>query len=191
MKFVLLTCLFVVINCDLMNDETQVRDFSFNTANQQIRTIQEVVAKEGTPGASSPPWAATYTVDKAFNHPNYYRGFHSKDPYGNAPEMIWYHFRTGFKPAEVTFRVGETASVGPAKYQIVGTNDEHCNQYSIWDILCEDLSGEKFVTRYQIKRCVVSDFHTKSYNCIGIRVFENSSATRDYGIGNIRFWKKV
>eukprot|EP00111_Clytia_hemisphaerica_P007347 TCONS_00021378-protein len=106
--------------------------------------------------------------------------------------MIWYHFRKGFTPAEITFRSNSVAAYVPTKYQFVGTNDEHCNQYSAWDILCEDLRGLKITYRYQTQRCVVSDFHTKSYSCLGIRVLGTTlDNTPHVGVGNMRFFKKV
>ena len=40
----------------------------------------------------------------------------------------------------------------PLKYQFVGTNDSHCNEYSPWTILCEDLEDDELIKyRYFIK----------------------------------------
>ena len=69
---------------------------------RSIRTIEEVHIEKGTPGATS-EYSTSYTAEKGFLH-NYAYGWKSKNNYGNAPEMIWYHFRDAFMPAEVTFR---------------------------------------------------------------------------------------
>eukprot|EP00111_Clytia_hemisphaerica_P011934 TCONS_00035066-protein len=204
MKSIILACLIAVaysntiVEDEIMDEETsaltalngEVQDF---TINHSLRRTQEVVAKEGTPGASSPGWDSNWSVDRAFNQPDYSFGYHTKDPYGNAPQMIWYHFREAFRPAEITFRAAQDPKDVPTKFQLVGSNDDHCNQYSPWTILCEDLRGLKVSTRYQIQRCVVNDFHTKSYKCVGLRILSGGLTHNDpnVGLGNMRFWKRV
>lgn len=153
------------------------------------RTIEEVHVERGTAGCSS-EYSVTYNCEKGFAR-NYAYGWKSKANYGNPPEMVWYHFRTPFIPAEVTFRPSNVVNEAPTKFQFVGTNDHHCNEYSPWTILCEDLSGTKNVYRYHTKRCVVSDHVYGSFTCFGIRVLGTADSTSYVSLSNVRFWKKV
>ncbi|XP_066933661.1 uncharacterized protein [Clytia hemisphaerica] len=184
MKIFILSCVLAIT---IGAEEEQ--DF---TINQKLHRIQEVATKEGTAGASMPPLNANYGVEKAFGNADWAYGYRSNAKYGNLPAMVWYHFRTEFEPAEVTFRSmgvpGETAN----QYQLVGTNDEHCNQYSAWTILCENLTNIPVKTRYSSQRCEVGQFHNRRYKCVGIRILGTSYDNTPYvGLGNIRFFKRV
>ena len=75
----------------------------FFSENASVYTIKEVVQSQGTPGASS-FYNSHFRAELAFNNPSYARGWKSGDRYGDNPAMVWYKFREGFEPAEVTFR---------------------------------------------------------------------------------------
>ena len=108
--------------------------------------------------------------------------------------MIWYKFRVGFVPAEISFQPRSDISThlnqGPTVYQFVGTNDSHCNAYSPWTILCEDLSGVAFRYTTEVKRCVVGPVIKKSFSCLGLRIWKNAGSNY-ITLSNIRMWKKV
>ena len=69
----------------------------------KFRIIKEVPTDNGSPGATSELNTSTYSKDKAFKR-NYAYGWRSQPNYGNAPEIVWYHFRQSFVLGEVTFR---------------------------------------------------------------------------------------
>ena len=157
------------------------------------RSIKEVNIIGGTPGATSvypnPAWA----IKNGFAR-NIPTGWHNYHPYGDLPEMIWYKFRRGFVPAEVSFqpRADNAKYVfqGPNVYQFVGTNDHHCNAHSTWTVLCEDLSGYPFRHPTDVKRCVVRSNIKKRFSCLGLRIWK-SGHTSAISLSNIRMWKKI
>ncbi|XP_066929655.1 uncharacterized protein [Clytia hemisphaerica] len=159
-----------------------------NSVDHHQHIIEEVHTERGTAGATS-EYSATYMAEKGFQK-NYAYGWKTKNNYGHMPEMIWYKFRESFVPAEVTFRSNGNVNEMPTKYQFVGSNDHHCNEYSPWTILCEDLSGDVVKYRYESKRCAVSHYHQATYFCFGLRVLNTKGNTAYAGVGNVRFFKR-
>jgi len=109
--------------------------------------------------------------------------------------MIWYKFRTSFKPAQISFQPrGDSAKYailqGPSVYQFVGTNDHHWKDYSPWTILCEDLSGVLFRYKTEAKRCIVGPGIKKSFRCLGLRIWKTGGSNW-ISLSNIRMWKKI
>jgi len=164
-------------------------------------TLQEVEFSGGTPGASS-LWAGlpatnAFTQTKTFWHSG-------KDALGNGesqpfPHLIWYDFRNAFVPGRVSFRPRMSAGCGDAgywcgasKWQFIGTNDEKCNRYSKWTVLCQDLSGKHFERYGQSKYCVVGESQRKAFRCLGISVLDSSyQGQSEVSIGGIKMWKKI
>jgi len=147
----------------------------------------------GTPGATSVHPSAAWAIKVGFQR-NVKIGWHSYHVYGDFPEMIWYKFRRGFVPAEISFQPRADSSSyarsqGPSVYQFVGTNDAHCNAYSRWTILCEDLSGVLFRYTTEVKRCVVGPVIKKRFSCLGLRIWKSGSNW--VSLSNIRMWKKI
>ena len=113
------------------------------------------------------------------------------------PHLIWYRFPAPFRPGQVSFRPRLGAGCDPGfcgatKYQFVGTNDQVCDQYSRWTILCQDLSGEVFKRRSSSKYCLVKDDIREEFTCLGINVLESSFGRQsEVSMNGIRMWKKV
>ena len=81
---------------------------------------------------------------------------------------------------------------GASKWQFIGTNDEKCNRYSKWTILCEDLSGKPFERKGQSKYCTVDDSKRKAFRCLGISVLDTSSdGVSEVSLGGIKMWRKI
>ena len=111
--------------------------------------------------------------------------------------FVRYDFRAAFVPGRVSFRprIGkgcDPGHCGATKWQFIGTNDETCNRYSKWTVLCEDPSGQPFVRQSQSKYCTVNDSKRKAFRCLGISVLESSFGTQsEVSLGGIKMWKKI
>jgi len=167
-------------------------------------TLQEVEFVGGTPGTSSVySSSAMWAAANAFTQGLLY--WHSgKDATGTIegqpfPHLIWYDFRAGFVPARVSFRPRMTVGCGDTgywcgatKWQFIGTNDEKCDRYSKWTILCQDLSGKHFERHGQSKYCTVNEGQKKAYRCLGISVLDSSfGGVSEVSLGGIKMWKKI
>jgi len=165
--------------------------------------LQEVEFTGGNVGTSSVySSSSSYAAINAFKQTNVY--WHSgRDANGNGdisqpfPHLIWYDFRAAFVPGRVSFRprIGkgcDPGHCGATKWQFIGTNDESCNRYSKWTVLCEDLSGQPFVRQSQSKYCTVDDSKRKAFRCLGISVLEASYGHQsEVSLGGIKMWKKI
>merc|ERR1712059_74560 len=94
--------------------------------------------------------------------------------------MGWYNFPKAFIPARVSFKsrppsnpgCSKANGCGASKYQFVGTNDNVCDQYSAWTVLCEDLSGKDFeFAASESKFCSVAS--REPFKCLGISVLDS------------------
>jgi len=130
----------------------------------------------------------------------------------NCPQMIWYQFDFPKFPARVSFRGGvEPFGYHVTKWEFVASKDGNCNEYSAWDVICQDLSGEGFVNEWTSKGCSAgadiqpdtdldsSYYNNKGYMCFGINVLEGKSSARngtiqyadDFFLTYITMWEKV
>ena len=116
------------------------------------------------------------------------------------PHLIWYEFKSPIVPGRVSFRpwdgtgCGSTGYwCGATKWQFIGTNDEICDEYSAWTILCEDLSGKHFERSRQSKYCEVGIEIKGAFKCLGISVLDSSFAGTYscVSMSGIRMWKRV
>ena len=113
------------------------------------------------------------------------------------PHLIWYKFPQPFRPGQVSFRPRLGAGCDPGfcgatKYQFVGTNDDVCDQFSRWTVLCQDLSGETFKRKSSSKYCLVNDEIREDFTCLGINVLESSYGIQSQvSVNGIRMWKRV
>jgi len=112
------------------------------------------------------------------------------------PHLIWYRFPRAVVPGQVSFkpspRRGNTDNgfLGATKYQFIGSNDQRCDQFSRWTVLCEDMIGDRFKYRTQSKYCQVKMERREPFRCLGINIME--AAVEDIGsveISGIRMWK--
>ena len=116
------------------------------------------------------------------------------------PHLIWYDFKSPIVPGRVSFRPRHDTACGNAgywcgatKWQFIGTNDEICDEYSAWTILCEDLSGKHFERSRQSKYCEVGIEIKGAFKCLGISVLDSSFAGTYscVSMSGIRMWKRV
>merc|ERR1712168_550308 len=108
------------------------------------------------------------------------------------PSMVWYEFPVGqqFVPARVSFRTYEV-SYGPTMWQFVGSNDETCQRFGNWTVLCQDLSGSGYRGNAWTKYCSVDENITTEFRCLGIAVLNNGGDDNAIAIlKDIRMWKK-
>jgi len=165
--------------------------------------LQEVEFSGGAVGTSSVySTNPSYAAENAFKQTNAHWNS-GRDPDGSGeltqpyPHLIWYDFRTAFVPGRVSFRPRMShgcgfGKCGATKWQFIGTNDEKCDRYSKWTILCEDLSGEPFKRPSQSKYCTVDDNRRKAFRCLGISVLEGSyEGQSEVSLGGIKMWKKI
>eukprot|EP00092_Neocalanus_flemingeri_P020164 GFUD01021831.1.p1 GENE.GFUD01021831.1~~GFUD01021831.1.p1 ORF type:complete len:257 (-),score=54.92 GFUD01021831.1:136-906(-) len=112
------------------------------------------------------------------------------------PHIIWYNFPNAFVPGRVSFRSRQgkgcdAGGCGATKYQFVGTNDDVCDQFSAWTVLCEDLSGIPFENKVSSKYCLVQDHIREPFKCLGVSVLDSSYTVYTcVSMNGIRMWKK-
>ena len=110
--------------------------------------LTEVKFEGGSANATkeSPP---TWTAAKAFILGHEY-GWSTGDEI--LPSTVWYEFPVGqqFVPARVSFRARQDTITleAPTMWQFVGSNDETCQRFGNWTVLCQDLSGSGYRTKY-------------------------------------------
>jgi len=108
--------------------------------------------------------------------------------------IVWYEFQIKIVPGRVSFRGREksnqNALTAPVQWQFVGSNDETCNRFSCWTVLCEDLSGTAYPHKGWTKYCDVDEKITTEFRCLGIAVLNTRSADSGAALRDIRMWKK-
>lgn len=120
-------------------------------------------------------------------------GWHnSEHSRGNFPELVWYDFRRALKVAEVSFqpradRNGAGITQTPTSFQLVGSNDHHCNQHSDWTVLCQDLSASPTRNVYHTRYCRVKN-PKASYRCLGLKMLNNNDVHGWISLSHVRFW---
>eukprot|EP00092_Neocalanus_flemingeri_P001844 GFUD01001966.1.p1 GENE.GFUD01001966.1~~GFUD01001966.1.p1 ORF type:complete len:179 (+),score=17.36 GFUD01001966.1:126-662(+) len=170
-----------------------------NNKDSAAMPLKEVTFTGGTVGATSiyTP-SATYAPANAFHEGSVNGWYSGRNANGNGDLALpWYNFPTAFVPGLVSFRPGQnlcsqTGWCGPTKYQYIGTNDDVCNEFSAWRVLCEDLSGNGFEKRISSKYCLVQDHTREPFKCLGVTVLD-SSYTGSYStvaMNGIRMWNK-
>merc|ERR1712168_464445 len=147
--------------------------------------LTEVVFEGGSANATSeqkPHWLA----EKAF-----ILG-HSKAWYNNKeilPSIVWYEFLIKIVPGRVSFRANNVLQA-PLQWQFVGSNDETCDRFSCWTVLCEDLSGTVYPNAKWTKYCDVDEKITTEFRCLGIAVLNTRAADGNTNLRDVRMWKK-
>ena len=110
------------------------------------------------------------------------------------PSTVWYEFPAGkhFVPGRVTFRPRQDAYLEntPNMWQFVGSNDETCNRFSNWTVLCQDLSGNKAPYKGWTLFCDVDEKIITEFRCLGITVL-NAGQFNVAAFKDVRMWKKV
>jgi len=90
------------------------------------------------------------------------------------PQMLWCEFNDSKVPAGITFLPSQLhADVNGwqvTKWQFVASKDSICNQFSTWEVICEDLSGTAFSSRRDAKGCFAGEKMQEKHRCFGIRV---------------------
>lgn len=167
-------------------------------------TLKEVKFKGGLVGTSSNN-EAQFGPDRAFQTTtgnNWHSGRDSEskgDQVVPFPHLIWYSFKAPFTPGRISFRPNQVSECGKngywcgaTKWQFIGSNDEDCDQYSAWTILCEDLSGKHFERKTQSKYCTVDPSVKIKFKCLGISVLDASYPGYScVSINGIRMWERV
>jgi len=147
--------------------------------------LTEVVFEGGSANATSeqkPHWLA----EKAF-----ILG-HSKAWYNNKeilPSIVWYEFLIKIVPGRVSFRANNVLQA-PLQWQFVGSNDETCDRFSCWTVLCEDLSGTVYPNAKWTKYCDVDEKITTEFRCLGIAVLNTRTTDSSAALKDVRMWKK-
>jgi len=113
----------------------------------------------------------------------------------NLPVMIWYDFKTrSIKPAEVSIQPAQSGGAtqgAPSSWQLVGSNDVHCDDDSAWTVLCEDLSDRKWRNYWEVRYCRVKPEMNEKFRCMGLRVLNNQRSDGWTSLRNIRLWERV
>jgi len=111
------------------------------------------------------------------------------------PIMIWYDFKSRhITPAEMSIQPSQTGGAtqgAPSMWQVVGSNDAHCDDDSNWTIVCEDLSDEKWRSYYEVRYCRVKPEVKQAFRCLGIRVLNNLRSDGWTSMRNIRLWERA
>ena len=147
--------------------------------------LTEVVFEGGSANATKelkPHWLA----EKAF-----ILG-HSKAWYNNKeilPSIVWYEFLIKIVPGRVSFRANNVLQA-PLQWQFVGSNDETCDRFSCWTVLCEDLSGTVYPNAKWTKYCDVDEKITTEFRCLGIAVLNTRTTDSSAALKDVRMWKK-
>jgi len=105
--------------------------------------------------------------------------------------IVWYEFQEGhkFTPGRVSFRA-YNVNQAPVMWQFVGSNDETCNRFSCWTVLCEDLSGTAYPHAKWTKYCDVDEKITTEFRCLGIAVLNTRTTDSSAALKDVRMWKK-
>jgi len=141
-------------------------------------------------------WCAPANAFDPNNENGWYSGQDSTGGGGTIfpfPHLIWYDFQhRSFVPAEIGISTSNY-NYGPSKWQLIGSNDVECGEFSAWTILCEDVSGGQFRSTAESKFCHVVDAKPKEvFRCLGIRVLESPyDKYASTSILDIRLWEKV
>ena len=91
-----------------------------------------------------------------------------------------------FQPAQS----GQNLQHTPSSYQFLGSNDDTCNKYSTWTVLCEDLSDKPW--REQENRyCKVKPEMKEKFRCLAIRALKNHQNDGHYSLKNVRIWERI
>merc|ERR1712168_1472709 len=110
------------------------------------------------------------------------------------PSTVWYEFPVGqqFVPARVSFRTYDASSGQYATmWQFVGSNDETCQRFGNWTVLCQDLSGSGYRGNAWTKYCNVDENITTEFRCLGIAVLNNGGRDdASTSLKDVRMWKK-
>merc|ERR1712002_447134 len=112
------------------------------------------------------------------------------------PSTVWYEFPVGqqFVPARVSFRTRYTSAdgkYGPTMWQFVGSNDQTCQRFGNWTVVCQDLSGSGYRGEAWTKYCNVDENITTEFRCLGIAVLNDGGRDDPTVIvKDIRMWKK-
>jgi len=157
-----------------------------------VSALAEVRIEGGIARATS-QWTAPWTADKAFilGHAN---AWHNDVENGRIfPQTVWYEFPAGkrFVPGRVSFHGRQDSNSGPATWQFVGSNDESCDQYSRWTVLCQDLSKDPLPHKAWTQYCDVDDKIISEFRCLGIAVLNVFREDGFAGLKDVRMWKKV
>ena len=113
------------------------------------------------------------------------------------PSMVWYEFPAGkqFVPGRITFRPRQEDCClhdTPTMWQFVGSNDETCNRFSNWTVLCQNLSGNKVPYKAWTLFCDVDDKIITEFRCLGITVLNTfNKSGPNAALNDVRIWKKV
>ena len=155
-----------------------------------VVAVSEVRFEGGSARASitRPGWEA----DRAFIL-GYANGWYNNGQI--FPNIIWYEFPKGkrFVPARVSFRGRQDSIVdqAPAMWQFVGSNDETCDRFSKWTVLCQDLSKEKYPHKKWTKYCEVDEKIFCEFKCLGISVLNSHNKDGYAALKDVRMWKRA
>ena len=159
-----------------------------------VAALAEVRFEGGSAHATS-SHPAPWTADKAFirGHTNVW---HNDIGDGRIfPQTVWYQFPAGsrFVPGRVSFRGRQDCceDSAPAMWQFVGSNDETCNEFSRWSVLCQGLSKDSYPHKAWTQYCDVDDKIRSEFRCLGIAVLNIYREDGFAGVRDVRMWKKV
>jgi len=157
--------------------------------------LMEVEFKDGFANATQ-NYQSGWTADKAFNPDPALILYAWHNGYETLPSIVWYVFQDKdvFVPVSVSFRPRQDPpdwkDMAPTMWQFVGSNDETCNRFSCWTVLCQDLSGTPYPHKGHTKYCDVDEKITTTFRCLGIRVLNNGRHDSQASLRDIRMWKK-
>merc|ERR1712136_264 len=148
--------------------------------------------------------ATWYSVDDEFFARAFKKDF-SNEAFGwwadECPQMLWCKFDDAKVPAGVTFLPTQWSEDNNkyhvTKWQFLASVDSQCNQYSAWDVICEDLSGKGYSGKTKEKGCFAGKEIQEKYKCFGIQVLEGTYALGkydsrdDFWITNINMYEKA
>ena len=163
-----------------------------------VAALAEVKLEGGVARATS-NYTAPYTADKAFI-PGHANCWYNSDGEGkNFPQVIWYEFPEAkrFVPGRVSFRGRQRGcedcfqSETPTMWQFIGSNDETCDRFSRWTVLCQDLSDRGYPNNKRVKYCNVDDKITSEFRCLGITILNNLNISGEASLKDVRMWKKT
>ena len=178
-----------------------------------LTTTREVRIMDGRAGASS-FYDETWNPENAFM-PDTLFGWHA-GPRGVIPKpfpvFIWYEFRDAVTPAEISFRPRQDCASGvgvsnarsraaaatcatltPTKFQFVGSNDQICDDFSAWTVLCEDFADEAFASMRETRFCAADPARIADtqFRCLGLKIFGTKNVDGWTSLNNIRIWERV
>ena len=162
-----------------------------------VAALAEVRFEGGVANSSPPSEGDTgWTASKAF-----ILG-HTKSWYSGVgkifPMTVWYEFPEGkhFVPGRVSFRGRQDCpncfkDQTPTMWQFVGSNDDKCDRFSRWTVLCQDLSDRGYPNNKRVKYCNVDDKITSEFRCLGITLLNNLNISGEASLKDVRMWKKT